>query len=148
MGLTQTSIGTLQASTFASAETHMLFTQLCFPWLYTCTSLILKRCGRYGVQEEKKEGDWIATHRCASSVCTCEDLGNLYALSENVSTRDLEEEIPLTRHRSSPAPQTHGEFSKEGKTLADWCLAPLNKTVTLCAWHTSAFHMHVIQSCL
>lgn len=52
-------------------------------------SLILKRCIRRDIQGEK-ERDQIVTSKCAYSVCSCEELGYLHTLGENVPTGKLE----------------------------------------------------------
>lgn len=104
------------------------FTQPCCPWLDPCRSLILKRCVRRDVRGKKKKGI-LDCYTC--SVRSCADLSNLRTLSENVPTGDLEGRNVLTMDRSSPGPQTQGEFGEDGKTLSGWCLVPLNKTITL-----------------
>lgn len=81
------------------------------------------------VKKKKKKGDQIVTSRCACSVCSHEELGYLHTLCENVPTEDLKG-VSVPKMRSSPRPQTHSEFCKEGKPLASWCLVPLNKIAT------------------
>lgn len=106
------------------------FTQLCVSWLYTCRSLILKRQEVvHDVQGEKKRRDLTVTSRCACAVCSYEEPGYLHTPCENVPIEDLKG-VSVPKIRSSPRPQTRSEFCKEGKPLASWCLAPLNKTAT------------------